>query len=198
MTSRGAALDFINVLWLVWHHVCTMLAFKPSVTSTAITALRALRSQVNPLYLSLRWSTSCQFWDANSSLLNSSVPPQVVASGHVQRCMSTQTDGEVRITKILKEKFPSAASLKVVDISGNVAAWRSGINMLFRMTPQNKLATKLFSFYQLSINSVGLFQLVTVKWNALLLCFWIHSLDILYPTMYLEYSYNSNCYVRVV
>lgn len=53
----------------------------------------------------------------NSSLI-SSLPPQVVVSGHVQRCMSTQTDGEVRITEILKEKFPLAASLKVVDISG--------------------------------------------------------------------------------
>uniref|UniRef100_H3CVD8 BolA-like protein 3 n=2 Tax=Tetraodon nigroviridis TaxID=99883 RepID=H3CVD8_TETNG len=39
-----------------------------------------------------------------------------------QRCMSTQTDGEVRITKILKEKFPLAASLKVVDISGGCGA----------------------------------------------------------------------------
>uniref|UniRef100_A0A3Q3X2V0 BolA-like protein 3 n=1 Tax=Mola mola TaxID=94237 RepID=A0A3Q3X2V0_MOLML len=40
----------------------------------------------------------------------------------VQRCMSMQTDGEVRITKILKEKFPSAASLKVLDISGGCGA----------------------------------------------------------------------------
>ncbi|KAM3625907.1 uncharacterized protein V6R79_019612 [Siganus canaliculatus] len=42
--------------------------------------------------------------------------------GHVQRCLSTQTEGEVRIAKILKEKFPLAASLKVVDISGGCGA----------------------------------------------------------------------------
>ncbi|KAL3065479.1 hypothetical protein OYC64_015617 [Pagothenia borchgrevinki] len=47
----------------------------------------------------------------------------VVVSGHVQqRCVSTQTDGETRIVNILKEKFPSAASLKVVDISGGCGA----------------------------------------------------------------------------
>lgn len=39
-------------------------------------------------------------------------------SGQMQRCVSTLTDGEDRIAKILKEKFPSASSLKVVDISG--------------------------------------------------------------------------------
>ncbi|XP_078113672.1 bolA-like protein 3 [Sander vitreus] len=46
----------------------------------------------------------------------------VVVSGHGQRCMSTQTDGEARIANILKEKFPLAASLKVVDISGGCGA----------------------------------------------------------------------------
>lgn len=35
-----------------------------------------------------------------------------------QRSFSTNTEGEIRITKILKEKFPQASSLKVVDISG--------------------------------------------------------------------------------
>uniref|UniRef100_A0AAY4E563 BolA-like protein 3 n=1 Tax=Denticeps clupeoides TaxID=299321 RepID=A0AAY4E563_9TELE len=34
------------------------------------------------------------------------------------RNVSTQTEGEVRIAKVLKEKFPLASSLKVVDISG--------------------------------------------------------------------------------
>uniref|UniRef100_A0A3B4VRB5 BolA-like protein 3 n=1 Tax=Seriola dumerili TaxID=41447 RepID=A0A3B4VRB5_SERDU len=38
------------------------------------------------------------------------------------RRLSTQTDGEVRIAQILKEKFPSASSLKVVDISGGCGA----------------------------------------------------------------------------
>ncbi|XP_070821189.1 bolA-like protein 3 [Chaetodon auriga] len=42
--------------------------------------------------------------------------------GLVQRCLSTQTDGEVRIANILKEKFPLASSLKVVDISGGCGA----------------------------------------------------------------------------
>ncbi|KAM4629971.1 bolA-like protein 3 [Polymixia lowei] len=45
-----------------------------------------------------------------------------VLSGQVLRCMSSQTDGEVRITHILKEKFPLASSLKVVDISGGCGA----------------------------------------------------------------------------
>lgn len=40
----------------------------------------------------------------------------------VFRSFSTKTDGEVRITKILKEKFPLASSLKVVDISGGCGA----------------------------------------------------------------------------
>ncbi|XP_061819504.1 bolA-like protein 3 [Nerophis lumbriciformis] len=42
--------------------------------------------------------------------------------GQPWRCLSTQTDGEVRIAKILKEKFPLASSLKVVDISGGCGA----------------------------------------------------------------------------
>ncbi|XP_028332411.1 bolA-like protein 3 [Gouania willdenowi] len=44
----------------------------------------------------------------------------VCGRGH--RYMSTQSDGEVRITKILQEKFPLASSLKVVDISGGCGA----------------------------------------------------------------------------
>ncbi|XP_041647421.1 bolA-like protein 3 [Cheilinus undulatus] len=47
---------------------------------------------------------------------------QVVLTGSVQRCLSSQTDGEVRIAAILKEKFPLASSLKVVDISGGCGA----------------------------------------------------------------------------
>ncbi|XP_037616424.1 bolA-like protein 3 [Sebastes umbrosus] len=39
-----------------------------------------------------------------------------------QRCLCTQTDGEARIATVLKEKFPLAASLRVVDISGGCGA----------------------------------------------------------------------------
>uniref|UniRef100_A0A3B1K6X6 BolA-like protein 3 n=1 Tax=Astyanax mexicanus TaxID=7994 RepID=A0A3B1K6X6_ASTMX len=41
---------------------------------------------------------------------------------HVFRSFTSKTDGEDRITKILKEKFPLASSLKVVDISGGCGA----------------------------------------------------------------------------
>lgn len=47
---------------------------------------------------------------------------QVVFIGQAHRCLSTQTDGEARIAEILKEKFPLASSLKVVDISGGCGA----------------------------------------------------------------------------
>ncbi|KAK7913118.1 hypothetical protein WMY93_013329 [Mugilogobius chulae] len=47
---------------------------------------------------------------------------EVVFSGPALRHLSSQTEGEVRIAKILKEKFPLAASLKVVDISGGCGA----------------------------------------------------------------------------
>ncbi|CAL1604110.1 unnamed protein product [Knipowitschia caucasica] len=47
---------------------------------------------------------------------------KVVFSGQTLRCLSSQTDGEVRIVQILKEKFPLASSLKVVDISGGCGA----------------------------------------------------------------------------
>ncbi|XP_078480342.1 bolA-like protein 3 [Lampetra planeri] len=51
-----------------------------------------------------------------------SIVPWVVVCGRVRRCLSTQTDGEVHIAKILKEKFPLASALKVVDISGGCGA----------------------------------------------------------------------------
>lgn len=38
------------------------------------------------------------------------------------RCLSTRTDGELRIAQVLKDKFPSASLLKVVDISGGCGA----------------------------------------------------------------------------
>ncbi|MEQ2239226.1 BolA-like protein 3 [Ilyodon furcidens] len=46
----------------------------------------------------------------------------VAAVGQLQRGLSTQTDGEKRIASILKEKFPLASKLKVVDISGGCGA----------------------------------------------------------------------------
>ncbi|XP_056135023.1 bolA-like protein 3 [Lampris incognitus] len=38
------------------------------------------------------------------------------------RGLSSQTDGEIRIAQVLKQKFPSASSLRVVDISGGCGA----------------------------------------------------------------------------
>lgn len=46
----------------------------------------------------------------------------VFVTRQLQRSLSSETDGEVRIVQILKEKFPSASSLKVVDISGGCGA----------------------------------------------------------------------------
>ncbi|KAL1007235.1 hypothetical protein UPYG_G00083810 [Umbra pygmaea] len=40
----------------------------------------------------------------------------------LQRSLSSQTNGETRIAHILKEKFPTATALKVVDISGGCGA----------------------------------------------------------------------------
>ncbi|XP_031702550.1 bolA-like protein 3 [Anarrhichthys ocellatus] len=69
-----------------------MLACKRILTGTMISALRVHRSS------------------------------KVAVCGHVQRWLSSQTDGETRIANVLKEKFPLAASLKVVDISGGCGA----------------------------------------------------------------------------
>ncbi|XP_063045069.1 bolA-like protein 3 [Engraulis encrasicolus] len=41
---------------------------------------------------------------------------------YTARTLSTHTEGEIRITSVLKEKFPQATSLKVVDISGGCGA----------------------------------------------------------------------------
>ncbi|XP_053124905.1 bolA-like protein 3 isoform X2 [Hemicordylus capensis] len=38
------------------------------------------------------------------------------------RTFASQTDGEARVTQVLKEKFPQAAAIKVVDISGGCGA----------------------------------------------------------------------------
>ncbi|XP_026023932.1 bolA-like protein 3 [Astatotilapia calliptera] len=69
-----------------------MFACSRSLNSAVVSALRLLRSN------------------------------QTAVTGQLERPLSTQTDGEVRIAKILKEKFPSASSLKVVDISGGCGA----------------------------------------------------------------------------
>uniref|UniRef100_A0A8D2J5Z1 BolA-like protein 3 n=1 Tax=Varanus komodoensis TaxID=61221 RepID=A0A8D2J5Z1_VARKO len=44
------------------------------------------------------------------------------AFGPPLRTYTAQTDGEARVTQILKEKFPRAAAIKVVDISGGCGA----------------------------------------------------------------------------
>uniref|UniRef100_H9Z3T9 BolA-like protein 3 n=1 Tax=Macaca mulatta TaxID=9544 RepID=H9Z3T9_MACMU len=38
------------------------------------------------------------------------------------RMFATQTEGELRVTQILKEKFPQATAIKVTDISGGCGA----------------------------------------------------------------------------
>ncbi|NWH56106.1 BOLA3 protein, partial [Geococcyx californianus] len=38
------------------------------------------------------------------------------------RSFASQTDGEARVTQVLREKFPRASSIKVVDISGGCGA----------------------------------------------------------------------------
>ncbi|XP_059393700.1 bolA-like protein 3 [Carassius carassius] len=48
--------------------------------------------------------------------------PQVLCRNLTARSSSSLTDGETRITQVLKEKFPQASSLKVVDISGGCGA----------------------------------------------------------------------------
>ncbi|XP_048825363.1 bolA-like protein 3 isoform X2 [Brienomyrus brachyistius] len=45
-----------------------------------------------------------------------------LVAGQMHGALSSQTEGEIRIAKILKEKFPQAASLKVLDISGGCGA----------------------------------------------------------------------------
>ncbi|KAF7211915.1 bolA-like protein 3 [Nothobranchius furzeri] len=54
--------------------------------------------------------------------ISSSTIISALRYNRMQRCLSTQTDGEVRIAEVLKEKFPLASKLKVVDISGGCGA----------------------------------------------------------------------------
>ncbi|KAJ8343796.1 hypothetical protein SKAU_G00311250 [Synaphobranchus kaupii] len=46
----------------------------------------------------------------------------ILVSNYVQRFLSSRTAGEVRITEILKDRFPQATSVEVVDISGGCGA----------------------------------------------------------------------------
>ncbi|XP_061029681.1 bolA-like protein 3 isoform X1 [Eubalaena glacialis] len=42
---------------------------------------------------------------------------------HCAQCMfASQTEGELKVTQILKEKFPRATAIKVTDISGGCGA----------------------------------------------------------------------------
>ncbi|XP_003229575.4 bolA-like protein 3 [Anolis carolinensis] len=41
---------------------------------------------------------------------------------NAMRTFASRTEGEVRVAEILKEKFPQAAAIKVVDISGGCGA----------------------------------------------------------------------------
>ncbi|MBZ3890277.1 BolA-like protein 3 [Sciurus carolinensis] len=41
---------------------------------------------------------------------------------YVHRMFASQTEGELKVTQILKEKFPRATAIKVTDISGGCGA----------------------------------------------------------------------------
>ncbi|XP_076990714.1 bolA-like protein 3 isoform X2 [Tamandua tetradactyla] len=41
---------------------------------------------------------------------------------HRHRTSASQTEGELKVTRILKEKFPRATAVKVTDISGGCGA----------------------------------------------------------------------------
>ncbi|CAI5783366.1 bolA-like protein 3 [Podarcis raffonei] len=41
---------------------------------------------------------------------------------NIVRTFASQTEGEIRVAQVLKEKFPQAAAIKVVDISGGCGA----------------------------------------------------------------------------
>uniref|UniRef100_A0A8V5GWY2 BolA-like protein 3 n=1 Tax=Melopsittacus undulatus TaxID=13146 RepID=A0A8V5GWY2_MELUD len=50
------------------------------------------------------------------------VPPQLLLRGSSWRSFTSQTDGEARVSRVLREKFPRAAAIRVVDISGGCGA----------------------------------------------------------------------------
>lgn len=42
----------------------------------------------------------------------------------VHRMFASQTEGELKVTQVLKEKFPRATAIKVTDISGEAFSHR--------------------------------------------------------------------------
>lgn len=50
------------------------------------------------------------------------VSPQLLLRGSSWRSFTSQTDGEARVSRVLREKFPRAAAIRVVDISGTAEA----------------------------------------------------------------------------
>ncbi|KAM9826150.1 bolA-like protein 3 [Syngnathus typhle] len=64
----------------------------------------------------------CRGTGATGAALQIFFRNQTAIRGQAWRFLSTQTEGEIRIAKVLKEKFPLASSLKVVDISGGCGA----------------------------------------------------------------------------
>ncbi|XP_062366595.1 bolA-like protein 3 isoform X2 [Cinclus cinclus] len=49
-------------------------------------------------------------------------PPQLLLRCRSWRGFTSQTDGESRLVRVLREKFPRASAIKVVDISGGCGA----------------------------------------------------------------------------
>uniref|UniRef100_A0A8D0HEI6 BolA-like protein 3 n=1 Tax=Sphenodon punctatus TaxID=8508 RepID=A0A8D0HEI6_SPHPU len=47
---------------------------------------------------------------------------RVFSLWNARRSFASQTDGEARVMQVLKEKFPQASAIKVVDISGGCGA----------------------------------------------------------------------------
>ncbi|XP_026570891.1 bolA-like protein 3 isoform X1 [Pseudonaja textilis] len=77
-----------------------------------------------------------------------------------ERSLVSQTEGEIRVTRALQEKFPQAVVIKVVDISGGCGAMyeihieseefkekrtiqqHQMVNQLFTMPPSSRLLVK--------------------------------------------------------
>ncbi|XP_056177731.1 LOW QUALITY PROTEIN: bolA-like protein 3 [Falco biarmicus] len=52
----------------------------------------------------------------------SSDPSRSSCAAASRRGFTSQTDGEARVTQVLREKFPRASTIRVVDISGGCGA----------------------------------------------------------------------------
>lgn len=57
-------------------------------------------------------------WDLFSDCLPSVQLPLLHCA---QRLFASQTEGELKVTQILKEKFPRATTIQVTDISGEIS-----------------------------------------------------------------------------